>query len=87
LENWVYRNIIPGPEDALYMAKAPGVSAETLFFGSAPEGLSRDAFKIARMTERLGAKAKKEALVIVEAINTFRKGPSGARFVHSAQFS
>jgi hypothetical protein len=39
------------------------------------------------MAEHLSAKAKKEALVIVEAINAFRKGRSGGRFVHSAQFS
>jgi transcriptional regulator with XRE-family HTH domain len=87
LENWIYRDIIPGLEDALYIAKALGVTAETLFFGSAPEGLSRDAFKIARMAEHLSANAKKEALVIVEAINTFRKRPESGRFVHSAQFS
>ncbi|MDR1586755.1 MAG: hypothetical protein LBS57_04800 [Treponema sp.] len=73
--------------DRHYIAKALGVTAETLFFGSAPEGLSRDAFRVARMTEQLSAKAKKEALVIVEAINAFRKGPAGGRFVHSAQFS
>jgi transcriptional regulator with XRE-family HTH domain len=68
LSQWIKKDRLPNVDEGYRIAKALGVSVEELVFGEPPEGLSPEAFIIAKTFDNLSPAGRKAAQSMMEGL-------------------